>query len=230
MHAPVLDRMRRQLRRWEDEGDLRSIFLGCYSMMTENMLHAVDRGRFRDPEWVDRLLHRFADYYFDALTAYDAGDPSVPRAWKSVHTASTRSELHVLQHLLLGVNAHINYDLVLTLCDMLGAEWDALDGSDLALRREDHLTVNEVIAETVDAVQDEVVEKHEPVMKLLDFALGGVDERFLTALISSWRHQVWDRTEAMLRADSPEARESLRLQVEEEVLRLGRSITLGVIA
>lgn len=223
---PVLERMRRQVRRWEKEEDARAIFLGCYSMMTENMLQALDQGRFRDGVWVDGLLHRFADYYFDALTCYDCDDPTVPRAWHVVHSATTHQSMHVLQHLLLGVNAHINYDLVLTLYDMLQPEWSALDGASRARRLEDHLTVNQVIAETVDRVQDEVVERQDPVMELVDVVMGRLDERFFAALITSWRHRVWDRAQAMLATGSESERESLRRQIEDEVLRMGRFITL----
>ena len=35
------------------------------------MLVALEQGSFEDVEWVDRLLHRFADYYFDALSCYE---------------------------------------------------------------------------------------------------------------------------------------------------------------
>jgi len=66
---------------WEDAGDRRAIFLGCYTLMTRNMLAALDAGRFRDARWVGALLERFADYYFDALAACEAGDPAAPIVW-----------------------------------------------------------------------------------------------------------------------------------------------------
>ena len=88
-------------------------------MMTNNMLIAIDQDEFHDPEWVSILLHRFADYYFEALDKYEAGDIQTPVVWEVAHDAATERKIFVLQNLLLGVNAHINYDLVVTLVELL---------------------------------------------------------------------------------------------------------------
>ncbi len=69
--SPVIERMQALIARWEEQADPRSVFLSCYLLMTRNMLSAIDRGEFTDPAWADRLLHRFADYYFVALDAYE---------------------------------------------------------------------------------------------------------------------------------------------------------------
>lgn len=213
----VVSRMHRQVKQWEAAGDHRAIFLSCYAMMTENMLKAIESGRFRDGPWVSALLHRFADYYFDALECYDCGD-KVPEAWRQVYEATLHQKLHVLQHLLLGVNAHINYDLVLTLYEMLRAEWPSLSTEGRQRRRADHLMVNQVIAETIDQVQDEVVERYDPFMDIIDRLLGRMDERFLSALVSNWRGEVWENVLGMLACRSAEEREELRRKVEAGVL------------
>lgn len=44
--------------------------------------------------------------------------------WQVAHNAAKDPNISAMQKLLLGVNAHINYDLVLTLVDMLEGEWD----------------------------------------------------------------------------------------------------------
>jgi len=219
--------MRAQVSAWEAADDPRAVFLGCYAMMTENMLRAVGQGRFRDGEWVEALLHRFADYYFDALACCECGDPAAPEAWRRVHDACTTRRMHVLQHLLLGVNAHINYDLVLTLYDVLHEEWPSLDAEGRARRLQDHLMVNQVIAETVDRVQDDVVERHDPLMRWVDTLLGRLDERFLAALITSWRHEVWEHAQAMLGCSCEEEREALRCRIEADVLRTSGVMALG---
>src|SRR5690606_25056180 len=48
--------------------------------------------------------------YFDAYTAFRAGSP-VSRSWQTAFLATTDSNLTIVQHLLLGINAHINLDL-----------------------------------------------------------------------------------------------------------------------
>jgi hypothetical protein len=206
---------------WAARGDQRAVFLRCYSMMTANMLEAIAEGRFQDQEWVERLLHRFADYYFDALACFDCGDP-VPPVWRDVHEAAAADKIHVLQHLLLGVNAHINYDLVLTLEDMLRPEWNGLTEADRQRRYADHCLVNAIIGETIDRVQDEVVEQYAPRMDWVDKLLGRWDERILLHLISSWREGVWDNTQLLLSLREASERQQHLQKIEADVLRLAR--------
>ena len=127
----------------------------------------------------------------------------------------------MLQHLLLGINAHINYDLVLSLVDLLEPEWKELSESRRQDRYADHCLVNEVIAATIDTVQDEVVERHNPRMDLIDRLLGRLDERLLSALITRWRQGVWDNAVHFLEVPETE-REPLRKQLETEVMKKAR--------
>jgi hypothetical protein len=74
------------------------------------------------------------------------------------------------------VNAHINYDLVLTLVDLLDGEWAGHDERSLGIRRRDYDRVNDVITATVDEVQDEVLERHAPALDVVDRILWRADE------------------------------------------------------
>jgi hypothetical protein len=107
INAPVVARMDKLVQQWEANADRRAIFLKCYMMMTRNTLLAIERHEFNDPEWVERLLHRFADYYFVALEAYEQNPSATPLVWQLTHNATRRKRVSPLQHLLLGVNAHI---------------------------------------------------------------------------------------------------------------------------
>ena len=126
-----------------------------------------------------------------------------------------------MQHLLLGMNAHINYDLVLTLDELLRPEWPGLDGAARRRRREDHRRVNQVIADTIDVVQDTVVERHEPWMDWADRLLGPLDEYLLSGLVSRWREEVWEAAEELLDDPDPDTRERLRRRLEDSVLERG---------
>jgi hypothetical protein len=217
--------MDRHIQSWQQTSDQRHIFLSCYRMMTANMLEAVEANSFQDKVWVSKLLHHFADYYFDALACFDCGE-TAPPVWQQVHQYTAEGKLHILQALLMGVNAHINYDLVLTLYDMLEPEWATLTEAQRKIRYEDHCLVNQVIADTIDAVQDEIIEKEDRFMALIDSVFGQLDEYLLSRLISSWRQDVWERAQEMLAAGSEVERESLRLEVEKKVKRTGK--ILGV--
>jgi hypothetical protein len=218
---PVLIRMTTLVDQWEDAHDRRAIFLGCYRLMTSNMLDAIDAGRFQDAVWVSSLLHRFADYYFDALKLYDQQRPDTPAVWRLAFDATRDEDVMTLQHLLLGVNAHINFDLVFTLVDLLAPEWAALTDERRAQRHADHTLVNRIIGETVDAVQDQVIDRHSQWYDFVDKVLGPVDEWLTSRLISRWREEVWENAVCYLEAPIPEEREALRQRIEEQALRLG---------
>lgn len=224
---PVTERMASLINDWEQTADRRAIFLRCYLLMTRNMLAAVDGGIFHDCAWVHGLLHRFADYYFDALVAYEQEAAQTPAVWQHVHDVAAAKEAQVLQHLLLGVNAHINYDLVLTLVETLEPEWAQLTAAERSRRYADHCRVNDIIGATVDAVQDDVIETEAPEMDLVDVLLGPVDEWLISTLITRWRDEVWEHALEMLARPDAQQRERKRLQIEARTQRRARAILLG---
>ena len=222
---PAVKRMQALISQWETEADQRAIFLSCYLMMTRNMKSALQQQEFNDAAWVNELLHHFANYYFTALDAYEQDAQQAPPVWKVAHDAARTAQVLPLQELLLGVNAHINYDLVLTLVDLLQPEWDNLSEEQRVSRYTDHCHVNDVIGGTIDAVQDQVLEPAMPVMDLIDKLLGPLDEKLISHLISGWREQVWQNAVQLLQTREAEERLRFLRQVEEDALQFGRLIT-----
>ena len=217
-HQALIDRMEGQSREWEQKGDRRCIFLRCYSLMSGNVLAAVRAQRFADSDWVANLMHHFAGYYFEPLARYEAGETPVPTVWQRAHDAARGEEATAAQHLLAGVNAHINYDLPLAIYDLLEPEWADLSPAGRGERRDDHDLINVIIADTVDRVQDQVVERHDPWMNIIDQVGGYLDEWLVAQMIRIWRDRVWERSLALLAADSPTAREAERAAMERAAM------------
>jgi hypothetical protein len=216
------------LERWERTGDRRAIFLDCYARMTRAMERELATDGFVDAEWVEQLLDRFAHHYFVATEAWERGDDQlVPAPWRLAHTATTRgTEVATLPLLLVGVNAHINYDLVLTLVDLFDTEGVGGDPDRLARRKQDYDHVNRVIAATADEVQDLVVERYSPSLDLADRMLGRLDEWAAVRLLTGWRDGVWRHAVQVLEADPPGR--SLRVHRRAESCeRRGRRLLLG---
>lgn len=228
MHAPgpVAARMKVQVERWQTAADRRAIFLGCYLMMTRNMLKGVQAAEFDDPAWVLRLLHHFADYYFDALADYEQTPAATTAVWRHAHDRCRDAQLHPVQLLLLGVNAHINYDLVLTLEDLLAPEWGLLSPARQRARYEDHCRVNDVIGRTIDAVQDQIMAKAAPETDLVDRLLGPIDEWTMSRLISQWRESVWQHAIDLLQMTDPDERTRAIQQIELKTLARADAILL----
>jgi hypothetical protein len=216
--------MMRQVEQWQQAADNRHVFLSCYAMMTRNMLEAAAAGEFHDPQWVSELLHHFAEYYFVALDSYERNVPDTPTIWRVTHDAASQDHTMILQNLALGVNAHINYDLVLALVDMLDAEWALLLPEQREQRYQDHCHVNAIIARTIDDVQDQVLESQDPALDLLDRVLGRADEWVVSRMIADWRDAVWHQATHLLDCQDKIEQDALRLEVEGRALERARAI------
>ena len=127
---------------------------------------------------------------------------------------------------MLGINAHINYDLVFALVDMLHQEWPHLSRQQREQRYADHCHVNHVIGESIDAVQANVIEPLDPELRVADEMLGPVDEWLTSHLIARWREEVWEQAVALLETPEQSARQQLRRQVETATLKRADVILL----
>jgi hypothetical protein len=182
--------------------------------MTGSMRASLDGGGFEDPAWVEELLWRFAVEYFEAVDAHERSG-RVPLPWVVAFDAAADPDRPVLQHLLLGINAHINYDLVRVLVDLLEPCWLDADPALRERRWRDYDEVNRVISRTVDGVQESVVEERSPFLGVADVLLGPVDEWAASRFLSRWRDRVWaDACEALDERDPLE-----RLRRLDEVER-----------
>ena len=218
----VTTQMQSLLEDWEVSNDQRAVFLSCYLLMTRRMVVAMDQGEFKDTKWVDRLLQSFAGYYFEAITNYEQENPATPAVWQLTLDASKDPETMVLQNLFLGVNAHINYDLIFTLRELLEPEWSLLSEPERKVRYLDHCQVNEVIGRTIDSVQEQVIEKRLPAMDFIDKIFGPFDERLTAWLIGKWRDDVWENAVRLVETSDLDERESIRAQVESAALKKAR--------
>ena len=103
----------------------------------------LERGGFRDPAWVERWDVAFADLYLDAVEDAQAGRRP-PERGRSPSAPATPTACRPLRHVLLGMNAHINYDLAQSLLAVISErEFDDLEV--LAARHADHEHIDQVL-------------------------------------------------------------------------------------
>jgi hypothetical protein len=127
-------------------------FLGTYQRTTLAVGKAVDAGEFEDPEWVERWDVAFAELYVVALDAHlSGGTPTRP--WRLAFDAPP--DLPALRHVLLGINAHVNYDLPQALLAVISDD-DFADTSLMASRRRDHERIDGVLSSRVAAEDAEL--------------------------------------------------------------------------
>ena len=221
---PVLVKMTELLDNWETSNDRRLIFLTCYKLMTQNIINAIETNDFEDVAWVSALMDSFADYYFRALEAYESKQTNLPAAWQIAFNASHNSRTHIVQDLVLGVNAHINYDLVFALAELLASEWQQLSAEQRQMRYRDHCHVNDIINQTTNAVQDQVVDRYVPIFGVVDTILGPIDEWMTSLLISEWREEVWEHALLLVNLPDPQKRQDLIRHIEETSIQRAKEI------
>lgn len=186
--------------RLRERGDRRAVFLTVYSRMTRAIRANIERERFADPAWMCRYTVSFADYYRRAFLAFERGRlGAVPAPWRIAFDTAVRGEGLVVQDAFLGINAHINYDLGLTLVDV------GLD-PDRAGKRRDHRAVNRVLRRLVDAQQDALVDIYAPGIADVDATFSRFDETFALLGMTEGREQAWRVAVVVTDVDYPPVR------------------------
>jgi len=183
--ADANDRLQRLEELLRDRRDRRSIFLTVYTRMTRQIRKRIDRGGFADPSWIREYTTTFANYYRRAFLAFERANAELlPDPWRIAFGTAARDSALVIQDALLGINAHINYDLALTLRDV------GID-PDRPAKRADHQVVNDVLAKLIDIQQSVLADVYAPAIRDIDALFGRVDERISLFGLSEGRAQAW---------------------------------------
>lgn len=193
----VHDRLAAATARLRERSDRRSVFLTVYTAMTGRVAGGIDAGTFEDPAWVRDYLVAFAEHYRRALLAFERGEPArVPLPWQIAFRASTGGSTLLVQDALLGISAHVNYDLAYALTDV------GID-PDRAAKRRDHDRINDVLRQLVDVVQQSLVEVYGAEgYEHVDAALGSFDEAFTLLGLAQARNLAWENAEVLADSDS----------------------------
>ena len=168
----------------------RRTFLRTYQRTTQAVADAMRTGLFEDDAWVRRWDVAFAQLYLDALDADLAGVPAaVSRPWRLAFDAP--ATLPALIHLLLGINAHVNYDLPQALLAVI-PDTDFTDAELLERRRRDHERVDGVLASRVSAEDAELATAMG--RSLLDRMLVPLNRLSSKRFLREARRKVWHNT------------------------------------
>ena len=161
----------------------RRTFITTYQRTTQAVGAAVDAAFFEDPDWVVRWDIAFADLF---IVAHDADQEGghVPRPWRLAFQADPN--LPAIVHLLLGMNAHINYDLPPATLSVI-TDHDFEDPMLLARRRRDHERIDQILALRV-AAEDHAIGG---VRSLLDRILTPANRLSSRRFLREARHKVW---------------------------------------
>jgi hypothetical protein len=200
----LIARMEALLEALRAAGDQRRYFHATYQRTTIAVAQRLRDGGFDDAGWVERWDVAFADLYLDALAAALAGRRPA-RPWEVAFGAA--ADLPPLRHVLLGMNAHINYDLPQALLAVI-TDQEFADPVLLARRKADHRAIDEVLAARVGAESDELAAVSGPSAPTrLDRLLRPASQLATLRFLREAREKVWANAVALsgARASGPEA-------------------------
>jgi hypothetical protein len=163
-----------------------SCFNKLYLEVTRNVLAAMKGTTFADAAFVTRLDVDFANLYFAALRAYDAGSGDTPRAWQPLFDVRAARAIAPIQFALAGMNAHINRDLPVALVQTFTARGGALD--DESPQHADFETINTLLAATEKQIKDQYLDE---LARKIDVGFHGVDDVIAIWSVTAARDAAW---------------------------------------
>lgn len=202
--------------------DQRAVFVTAYLHITQDIQGKLRQGGFfHDDAWLTRYLLAFANRYRAALSQYEQGNSSlVPKSWRLSFEASSQGRALVIQDLLLGINAHINHDLSLSLVEA------GIEEPLRAARLADHNRVNEVIRQITGDIQLRIANQYSAALGALDRLFGGLDEGFTNFSFEKARAHSWEMAVSVCDAQGEEARSLARRKIDEQAGFIGRLMLL----
>jgi hypothetical protein len=148
----------------------------------------IAKGSFQDGPRMARLDVIFANRYLAALDAWRGSQPAAgshppTQSWKIALDATKQSSLLVLQHLLLGINAHINLDLGI-------AAVETMQGQDIEAIHTDFDTINTIIGSLTYQVLHEI-DRISPLLSLIGLQGNNTNSFLIQFSIGNARDGAW---------------------------------------
>ena len=189
-------------------------FAALYRKVTIQVQQGIREGFFDDGERMERLDVIFARRYLDAFDEYRSGGTPT-QSWLFAFEVTEQWWPIVLQHLLLGMNAHINLDLGIAAARTVPPE-------QLPDLQNDFNKINTVLAALVVGVQEELAQIW-LTLRLLNRFLGNVDDAIINFSMERARDHAWSVAERL--APLTEAEQAREIeQLDSEMLKLARLI------
>lgn len=185
-------------------------FAALYHTVTVRVKEGIVRGEFQDGPRMERLDVIFANRYLEAYAQYQRGETPT-QSWQRAFEASDDYWPIVLQHLLLGMNAHISLDLGI-------AAAQTSPGAEIGSLQADFNRINEVLAELVSGVEQDLAHIW-PTLKLLLKLSGKVDNFLVDFSMSKARDGAW-KFATQLAALPPEAQADAIARRDQKVAKI----------
>lgn len=190
-----------------------AFFAIVYRDTTARIKSEINAGSFEDNARMHEMDVLFANFYIKAYHDFHAGK-QVSRCWK-VSFDAARDPLAIVQHIMLGMNAHINLDLAIAAALTMNDE--PID--ELA---NDFHKVNEILSGLTNEIQEQL-SRVSPLMFLLDWIGQRSDEKVIDFSIKVAREQSWIIAQELWERKGAD-REARLQEVDKSIERIANRI------
>jgi hypothetical protein len=158
------------------------LFTTLYREVTLQIKHGIETGLFQNPERMGKLDVIFANRYLKAYYQFKAKE-KCSECWEFSFTKGEEYWPIVVQHLLLGINAHVNLDLGIA-CAQVSTPESIFD------LHSDYNKINEILSNLVEGVEKCLVEIWPTLTYILKLS-GKIDNFFIDFSMKTARDGAW---------------------------------------
>jgi len=164
------------------ENNFLGIFAFVYRRTTAQIKQAILENQFEDNTHMELMDVTFANFYLDAYQRHN-NNLSCSASWQTAFTAKLKT-ITIIQHLLLGMNAHINLDLGIAVATLA-------PGNNLPSIKNDFMKVNQILTDLTNEMQERVA-KVSRLIFILDWVGENSDEKIINFSMVKARQQSWN--------------------------------------
>jgi hypothetical protein len=210
----VVEQLGRIVANATASGSRIGLFAALYHKVTLRVRAQIAAGGFDDGPRMARFDTTFASRYLDALEAWE-NDEGPSKCWQLAFDATRRTDLITLQHLLLGINAHVNLDLGI-------AAAVTCPGAQLASLRGDFDKINQILASLVDEVKG-VLQQFSPMIKLLEEIDNSAEDALINFSMDAARDDAWQHATLLAAEPAEQQRQAIAI-IDDKAAFLGHLI------
>ncbi|MDN3689525.1 DUF5995 family protein [Cyclobacterium jeungdonense] len=189
------------------------LFAYVYRRTTDEIATEIAQGNFEDNERLEKFDVVFARLYLDAYEAYK-NNREVSGAWAYAFDQVDKP-LTIVQHVMLGMNAHINLDLAV-------AAAKVMSGQEIHALENDFNKVNDILFQITNELQDRL-SRVSPLMFMLDVIGKNKDEKVINFSMRKARQQSWNAAQRLWSLGEEE-RKRAKNRIDWMVLLLSKHI------
>ncbi len=211
----VIDNLDKIIETSRQENSALGYFAAIYQRVTIMIKEKLGQNFFDDDERMEKLDIIFANRYLSAYTDFSQQN-DITKSWEFTFTQSNQKKLIVLQHLLLGMNAHINLDL--------GIAADEISvGHNIDNLKDDFNRINTILSDLVDEVQENLATIWPKLLCILKF-FKKVDNFLIDFSMAVARDEAWQFAKSLSSVDDRSTKKLIIEDRDETIRKMANTI------